>query len=365
MKKKEKKKWKIWQRLLFGVLNFLVVCVAVFVILIVILCVSEYRPNEIEKVGVERVVDSYVPMGEPISIMTYNIGYGALGDNADFFMDGGEGVKTADRDRVYSNMQGIIDTTRELDPDLIFYQEVDCNSHRSSHIDEEEMMEVEFPEYETAFAYNFRVFFIPYPIPPIGRVSSGIMTLSRYEVLDAERIQLPCPFEGIERLGNLKRCLLVAYLPIEGSDKELVLVNLHLEAYDDGEGKAAQTEVLREVLQEEYEKGNYVIAGGDFNQTFSGTDTTAYPVYPDRWQPGVIEESDLPEGWQFVMDNETPTCRSLDQPYAGADPETFQYYMIDGFILSSNVKLLDVETEDLGFEYADHNPVLMQVELVQ
>ena len=38
----------------------------------------------------------------------------------------------------------------------------------------------------------------------------------------------------------------------------LVAVNLHLEAYDDGEGKAAQTAMLFDILEEEYAKGNYV-----------------------------------------------------------------------------------------------------------
>lgn len=50
-----------------------------------------------------------------------------------------------------------------------------------------------------------------------------------------------------------------------------MLVNLHLEAYDDGEGKIAQTKQLREFIQSEYEKGNYVIAGGDLNQVFPGS----------------------------------------------------------------------------------------------
>ena len=66
--------------------------------------------------------------------------------------------------------------------------------------------------------------------------------------------------------ANLKRCLLVSYVPLEGSDKQLVLVNLHLEAYDDGEGKAAQTEMLMDFLTGEYEKGNYIIAGEDVHE---------------------------------------------------------------------------------------------------
>ena len=46
-------------------------------------------------------------------------------------------------------------------------------------------------------------------------------------------------------------------MPIEGSDKELVMINLHLEAYDDGEGKAKQLAMLMDRMQEEVDKGNY------------------------------------------------------------------------------------------------------------
>ena len=44
-------------------------------------------------------------------------------------------------------------------------------------------------------------------------------------------------------------------LPIENSEKELVLINLHLEAYDDGEGKIAQTNMLKEIMKEKASKG--------------------------------------------------------------------------------------------------------------
>lgn len=76
------------------------------------------------------------------------------------------------------------------------------------------------------------------------------------------------------------------YIDLEGTDAQLVLVNLHLEAYDDGEGKAAQTAALTSFLEQEYAKGNYVIAGGDFNQTFPGG-LDKYPIKnDDLWTPG-------------------------------------------------------------------------------
>ena len=47
-------------------------------------------------------------------------------------------------------------------------------------------------------------------------------------------------------------------------------------------------------------------------------------------------------------------------PYQGADPENFQYYVIDGFIVSSNVQVRSCETKDMGFVCTDHNPVLLE-----
>ena len=65
----------------------------------------------------------------------------------------------------------------------------------------------------------------------------------------------------------------------------------------------------------------------------------------------------------FYMDVTTPSCRSLDQSYADADKTDFQYYLIDGFIVSSNVEVVDFANVDLDFRNSDHNPVTMTVVL--
>ena len=156
---------------------------------------------------------------------------------------------------------------------------------------------------------------------------------------------------------------MVDRIPLEDSDKDLVIVNLHLEAYDSGEGKIAQTAMLKEILETEAEAGNYVIAGGDFNQSFSNVDTSAYPlVSEDMWQAGQIDVDEF-DNLTFVTDNSTPTCRSLDKPYEGADPDNFQYYMIDGFIVSDNIQVDEVSTIDTKFENTDHNPIQMKFTL--
>ena len=356
----------------------IVICVVVFFAVGVILwlTITEYKPGDREGLVVLSAVASdgdrrelpAAPLDAEITLMTWNLGYGALGDNADFFMDGGSGVYTADKDRVNENLNGIFASISRVKPDILLVQEIDVDSSRSYGIDETRrladlMNGLSDTGYQSVFAYNFRVKYVPYPIPPVGRVYSGIQMLSRYQITVAERVKLPCPFSWPVRVANLKRCLTIQRMPVEGSDKELVVINLHLEAYDSGEGKIEQTKLLREVFDAEVAKGNYVIAGGDFNQSFSNIDTSRYPVASDKWQCGKIDVDEFGSNYTFVTDNRVPTCRSLDTVYAGADKDTFQYYVIDGFIVSSNVEVLSCETLSYDFRCSDHNPVTMSVKL--
>ena len=352
-------------KILRFLLSMFLLAAILFAGLLEYLTLTEYRPQEREHVAVSPWPGDPIYPGVSLKVMTWNCGYGALGDNADFFMDGGKSVMTADRERVRSNLAGIEQTAAQLQPDVCFLQEVDRDSTRSHHIDEliginNTLMEDYELDYIPAFAYNYDVEFVPFPIPPIGKVRSGIMTLTDISIESAERIQLPCPFKWPVRLGNLKRCLLITRTPVRETDKELVLINLHLEAFDDGDGKIAQTKALRDILNEEAAKGNYVIAGGDFNQAFNNTDISAYPQQEGKWQPGTIDTEEFGDAWQCLMDSRVPTCRSLDQPYEGADHDTFQYYVIDGFIVSSNINVKSCETQDMGFVRTDHNPVLME-----
>lgn len=340
------------------------IVLAVFVLLIVVLTVTEHTPEPEEELVITNVQEKEVKPGESFSVLTWNIGYGALGDNADFFMDGGKMVSSASKERVQQNMDGIAGVLKELQPEIVFLQEVDLDSKRSHSINEQRFLEQELNGYCDSFAANYKVLYVPYPIPPIGKVECGLTTFSQYRVVDAVRVALPCPFHYPVRIANLKRCVMVNRIPVEGSDKYLVLVNLHLEAYDDGEGKLAQTKMLSDLLQKEVEKGNYVIASGDFNQSFSNVDTSAYPILDEElWAPGSIDVTEFGDDLTFYTDNKEPSCRSLDRPYAGADHENFQYYLIDGFIVSSNIRVESVETMNYEFAYSDHNPVRMTVTL--
>ena len=328
------------------------------------LTATEYSPAAVEEADVVRAGDvESVKEGETLKVLSWNVGYAGLGKGEDFFMDGGTRSKPDSRETVLRYLGGISASIEEIDPDLVLLQEVDSNSGRTYSIDERGYlgggMSCE------SYALNYSCPFVPVPVPPIGKVNSGLYTMTDdLQIARAERHSLPCPFSWPLRIANLKRCLLVSHLPVEGSDKELVLVNLHLEAYDDGEGKIAQTNQLRQCITAEYEKGNYVIAGGDFNQVFPGS-LEVYPnTHPENWEPGVLDENLLPEGWTLAYDLSTPTCRLLNQPYNPADTAGTQYYVIDGLILSPNVALNSVQNVDAGFANSDHNPVRIEVSLL-
>ena len=348
------------KKLLKVLLVLLLVIVVAFGGLLGFLTVTEFKPAPVEVLQIKSASDAAsVLSGEDIRIVSWNIGYAGLGKHQDFFMDGGTKSKPGDPDAVYSYLRGIAASLDEVSPDLVLLQEVDTDSSRTYGVDETVPLAKDF----SVHALNYSCPFVPIPLPPMGKVHSGLFTTSNCRIDSAERISLPCPFSWPLSTANLKRCLLVSHIPLDGSEHELVLVNLHLEAYDDGEGKIAQTRQLMDYLQAEYEKGNYVIAGGDFNQIFPGGLEVWPNTHPELWSPGILEEASLPEGFSYVFDLETPTCRLLNQPYDPSDTVNTQYYVIDGFIVSPNVTVSSVETLDLGFENSDHNPVLIQVSL--
>ncbi len=325
------------------------------------LTATEYKPADVETLEV-RTLDAEalgpVP-SDDLSVLSWNIGYAGLGKEQDFFMDGGSSSRPGSAELVNRYLEGIKQSIAEQNADLVLLQEVDTDASRTYGIDETTAL----IQNSGVHALNYSCPFVPIPMPPMGKIHSGLFTTTDYTVTAAERIALPCPFSWPLSTANLKRCLLVSRLPVEGSDRELVLVNLHLEAYDDGEGKVAQTKQLMSLLQEEYEKGNYVIAGGDFNQVFPGS-LELYPNnHPELWAVGALEEASLPEGFSYVCDLSAPTCRLLNQPYNPTDTANTQHYVIDGFIVSPNVSVDTVETLDLGFENSDHNPVRMTVKL--
>jgi endonuclease/exonuclease/phosphatase family metal-dependent hydrolase len=323
--------------------------------LLAFVTIAEYNPKDVEQLTpLGSAPGEALDADTEYSITTFNIGYGGLGDTEDFFLDGGSSVRPDDKAMVENNIQNIKSKIIELDSDFVLVQEVDEDSKRSYNINQVD--ELLLPGMEGSFAYNYKALYVPFPLPAIGKVNSGLLTMGRFAMSGSDRIALPNPFAWPIRTVNLKRAIEVTRYPVTGTDKEFVLVNLHLEAFDSGEGKTAQTKLLSTILLAEYGKGNFVVAGGDWNQTLV-KDWVSDPTLLTDWMPGTLDWDILPD-WQMGVDEGNPSGRSLIKPYVGNEA-TLAKYFIDGFIVSPNVQIVDTRVSPMGHKYSDHEPVVM------
>lgn len=339
-----------------------------------VMTLLEYRPKEVEELSIENNQTDVVMLNSEMTVMTFNMGYAGLGKNEDFIMDGGKKGIPESREVVLGYLAGISSILEEHPSDFYLMQEVDFKARRSYQINQVlSLAEGLGQSYSTQFAYNFKAPFVPFPVSftdYIGYVESGLSTYSNRYVESSARLQFPGAFAWPLRVANLKRAMMVSTLPIEGSDKELIMVNLHMSAYDaSGTLRDQEMAYLKEFLDFHSERGNYVIIGGDFNQTFPEA-KDVYPTKEGLWEAYPIEEEFLPTGYQFAIDTNHPTCRLLNQPY-DPDDEMTQYYIIDGFIVSDNIELLSYDGTNVGatilnydFEYSDHNPVILKFQLI-
>jgi endonuclease/exonuclease/phosphatase family metal-dependent hydrolase len=300
---------------------------------------------------------------DTLSLLIWNLGFGGLGAGSDFFYDGGKMVHSPEasvRENV-AQQQAFL-RTEAANTDLILLQEVDVNSSRSYEIDQAAGIQAALPNFGATFAPNYDVSFIPIPFTePMGAVYGGLLSLSRFQVQATNQHPFVGNYDWPTYLFFLDRCFLSQRFALPGG-KELVVVNTHNSAYDDGSLKQQQMEQLQTWLLAETQTGNQVIVGGDWNQfppDFTGI--AAQPLDSALLDPSLYVKQGYPApGWTWAFDPTVPTNRSLEAPFA---PQTSRQVVIDYFLLSPGIELLQVEGVPLGFVHSDHNPVRLQVRL--
>jgi endonuclease/exonuclease/phosphatase family metal-dependent hydrolase len=345
-------------------LKYIVIIVLIPIIVLLMLIgyasITDYRPAAKELIIPTRTVTPVLTDSSVVSAFIWNIGYAGLDKNMDFFYDGGTGVRTT-RQRFSNNMDAIRNYIRNNDTaDIIMLQEVDVKSRRSYHYNEVLHIAGDLNNHESYYGKNYDVFFVPLPFNnPMGSVNSGLLSLTRFKPSVVERISFPGQYGWPTRLFMLDRCFLVMRFPVTNG-KELLIINTHNEAYDDGSIRNAQMAYLKEFLMGEYNKGNYVLVGGDWNQCppefkphYSGE------VFDSINNKGIPKDY-LPPEWQWVYDGSTPTNRRVDISYTRGKTTTT---LIDFYLLSPNLKCLYIRVTDLGFEHSDHQPVNLTIKL--
>lgn len=192
------------------------------------------------------------------SIMTYNIGYlsgmtnnRAIAKPKSLFDD---------------NLQKVIQESQKVNPDVIAFQEIDYDASRSYNVDQESAIADLGYSYR-AKTINWDERYLPFPYWPVsmhfGKVVSGQSIISKYPLKEQERIVLQrvadAPFHRdafyLERLAQVVKVVL--------NGKEVILINIHLEAFDK-ETRANQFEEVIAIFNQYKDKYPTILLG-DFN----------------------------------------------------------------------------------------------------
>lgn len=354
-----------------GIVGIVLLIVALmFVGYVIYLFATYYRIDDKVEVEISQADEANkLQIGEEISVLAYNVGFGAYSADYSFFMDGGKYSRAYSKEAVKKNIGQDITVLQEYDPDIILLQEVDKYSTRSHHVDEVSLFHQSLPEYSTNFALNYHSAYLLYPFSePHGASNSGILTMSKYEMTSALRRSLPIS-ESVFKFLDLDRCYVITRIPTNNG-KELVLFNVHLSAYTvEDDLVSRQIAMLAEDMEKEYKAGNYIICGGDFNQDMLGNSAKIFgtETVSQSWAVPFPTEK-LPEGIKVMTEYMTeeeiyelvPSCRNADSPYI--ENESFVTF-VDGFLISDNVAFESFETIDTGFATSDHNPIILKVVL--
>lgn len=353
-----------------------------------------YRIEDNLKLEIKNNKEEIVAINQDFTLTTYNIGFGAYSKNYSFFLDEGIDVdgtllyghygKGISYDDVLKNTNGSVDILKQLDSDFVFIQEVDQDSDRAYHINQQKIIESELSEYASTYAINFHSAYLAYPLyDNHGKSIAGQQTLSKYKIEDAIRKSYVISDAFPDKFFDLDRCFSVHYIPTS-NDKKLVLINSHMSAYDEG-GKIRnkQIEQLNEYIINEFNNGNYVIVGGDFNHDLL-TNNPMYPQYDENnlpfkesfkqqkpnWVSFIFnedKESIFDKNFTIIAANDVPSIRGCDRPYQ----KGYTYVSsVDGFIVSNNVKIKKTfttptkdDTTDM-FAFSDHQPTTIEFELI-
>ena len=203
-------------------------------------------------------VSSTTPNDSIHSIISYNIGYlSGMTNNLPLKRP----ASLFDK-----NLNKVIYELKKVDADFIAFQEIDYNSKRSYKVNQQNELA------KLGYAYfgqniNWDKKYVPFPYYPVsrqfGKVLSGQSILSKYPIIDQERIELkrndnnPFYYDSfyIDRLAQVTKIKIREYT--------LVIINVHLEAYDAITRKLQMQQVKSIYLK--YYKKQPVILLGDFN----------------------------------------------------------------------------------------------------
>jgi len=325
------------------------VATLLFVAFLAILFFTEFKSPK-EQILAQN--DCEILSCDTFSILTWNIGYAGLDASMDFFYEGGKQSRQSEEQTIV-NMQKICSFIKNNDTvDFVFLQEVDINSRRSYNINEFEQIQSSLPQFLSYFTINYNAAFVPLPLKnPTGKVLSSLVFCTKNQVCQLTHYAYPNTMTLPSRAFLYDRCFTAARYNLKNG-KQLVIINTHNSAFDSGNQRIEEMNFLKQFVTREYNIGNYVIVGGDWNQTPPSCDINTKTT--ENFTAIKISSDFFASDWHWFAGH-SPTNRYLDKPYTIEESSTT---ILDFFLASPNVECIDINVVDLQFANSDHNPVI-------
>lgn len=343
----------------------LIVLVGLLLAYLAYLSLTYYRQPNL-KLTPYNQQDTQLTTNTPYRIATYNIGYASYNPEYSFFMDGGKYSVAFSQEDVLTNLHGIVSTLKNLKLDFACLQEIDQEATRSYYQNQIDYVTKKLPDFTYTYGQNYDSPYLFYPLKkPIGRAKSGLLTLSKGNIQQAKRIQLPIE-TGFNKFFDLDRAFTISDIPVQAG-KTLSLINVHLSAFTkDKSVQAAQLKTLFRYMTSAYQQGNYVLVCGDYNHDVLGNSSEIFgkSTIPLTWTKP-FPKQDLPQHFnlatQHLAQKKIPSVRNLNEAY---QPGKTFVSLVDGFIISDNIQVDQLSVKQTNFNYSDHNPVVMGFQLL-
>lgn len=340
-------------------LSFLQLALVALVVLIAYAAMYDFHPEKSRPLPVQPPDNTASDADSTFSFIIWNTGYGGLGEEMDFFYDGGSRTRPGKEEHQKYN-RGINTFLENHDSvDFFLLQEVDKYSKRTYYYRQDSALRASLPGHYAVFSKNYDVRFVPMPVfRPMGRVQAGMMTFSKKKPHKAVREPLPQVHRWPLKYFMLDRAAVVTHYRLV-TGKQLVVINIHNSAYvDDAEELQREIKVIKDVAAEETAKGNYVIIGGDWNQNPPGFSAEkGANLFSLDYQ---LSDTAIGKGWHWAYEAQQATNRSLATPYSDTSRRT----LIDFYALSPGIEVQEVRVLSQDFKYSDHEPVYLRVELL-
>lgn len=298
------------------------------------------------------VVPADLPQAsDRLTVMTWNIGYGALGKNADLIVDKGTSLRALSAAEIRKATASIAERLAAQTTDVICLQENAEAGFLTRGVPVRQMIEEALVDRHNLFWSDMRSVLVP----SFLHIAHGMSVHARVR-LDACTAVL-FPQDDTYFIGGLKKHYggLINRISIEGEPHDWVVFNIHLSAFDpDPNARLGQLQDLLTQAQQAYQEGHFVVIAGDWNMRLSPTAFAHKANNKELSTMMDFPQEVLEDGWTLAVDPGTPTVRSMNASYVAGQNQTM---IIDGFICSPNVAVTHISAADLGFENTDHHPV--------